>query len=775
MIHQVVDELYAACAYFCRFPTRAPGNAQDAAGRRPAPASAMRPRSRGCLRLPGIRAALIAFGAAFALTATAQTNPAAAPATDNQREATVMDVVEVAAPQSEGYTVNESSSATKLNLSPRETPQSLTVMTRERLDDQDLTSMREVLDNTPGIYSNAYDTERVLFYSRGFLVDTLMYDGVPAMPNFNTGSIDETVDTAPYERIEIVRGATGLMTGAGNPAASVNLVRKHADSRTPSISLDLTGGSWDYRRAGIDASAPLNADGSVRGRFVAAAEDTESYQALYERKKYVLYGIVDADLGPDTRVSLGFDYQDNRPRSNTWGSFPLFLSNGHLQDWPTSVTTATDWTYWNRKTQTVFGELDHTFDSGWVLHSILSSRTYKEDMELFYMFGFPDPATGLGLDAFAYKSDGKIVENELDVYASGPFQLAGRKHDLIGGFTLSRSKNTGNESNPVVDPLPQPGQSFFEWDGSYPRPGFGPSTLATDIKTDQGGVYAAARFSLADPLHLIAGARYAWWKVDSFYVYDTPVNSNYDFTKVVPYAGLVWDFLPQLSAFASYTGIFKPQNNRSISGHYLDPIDGRSMEVGVKGEHFDRRLNTAITVFETLQNNVAEPVLDAGGNPVLLPDGSAATQGADGIRTKGVEVEVAGRLTSELQASLGWTYYQIHDAMGDRAQTFVPSTMLRMFATWEPRRMVEHLTLGAGVNWQSSTSTIVASPSGSTTLHQGEVTQVGIMARYQFTPHLSVQFNGNNIFDRKFYVLDQYDNTYYGAPANYSLTMRVTY
>lgn len=732
-------------------------------------------RARNPLRSLGNRIALAAFGSALALTAMAQSEPAGAPvpATDIPPETPLLDVVDVAAPRADGYTATQTSSATKLNLSPRETPQSLTIMTRERLDDQDLKSMRQVLDNTPGIYSNAYDTERVLFYSRGFLVDTLMYDGVPAISNFNTGSIDETIDTAPYERIEIVRGATGLMTGAGNPAASINLVRKHADSRTPTISLDLAAGSWHNLRAAIDASMPLNEDGSVRGRFVAVAEDTESYQDLYEKQKYVLYGIVDVDLSPDTRVSLGFDYQDNRPKSNTWGSFPLFLSNGHLQDWPTSVTTATDWTYWNKRTETLFAELNHAFDNGWLVHSILSARRYTEDLELFYVFGYPDPATGLGLDPYAYKSQGEIVENELDVYASGPFQLAGRRHDLIGGFTLSHAKNTGTENSPVGT-LPPTG-NFFEWDGSYPRPEFGPPAPLNDITTNQGGVYTAARFSLADPLHFIAGLRYAWWKVDSFYIYETPVNSRYDFTEVVPYTGLVWDFLPRYSAFASYTGIFKPQNNRDINGRYLDPVDGRSFELGLKGEHFDRQLNTAITVFETLQNNVAEPVTDAGGNAVLLPDGSAVSQPADGIRTRGVEIEMAGRLSREVQASLGWTYYQIEDAQDERARTFLPSTLLRAFATWEPRRMVEHLTLGAGVNWQSSSRTEVASPSGQTILKQGSVATVAVMARYQFTPDLSVQFNGNNIFDRKYYVLDQYDNTYYAAPANYSLTLRVTY
>ena len=76
------------------------------------------------------------------------------------------------------------------------------------------------------------------------------------------------------------------------------------------------------------------------------------------------------------------------------------------------------------------------------------------------------------------------------------------------------------------------------------------------------------------------------------------------------------------------------------------------------------------------ENNVAEPVLDPGtGDPVLLPDGSAVTEAADGIRTKGVEVEIAGRLTSELQASLGWTYYDIRDDQGQRARTFIPRTL----------------------------------------------------------------------------------------------------
>ncbi len=726
------------------------------------------------LRLPAL---LLALGAALSFEAAAADPPATdadSKAKEQKQDTVTLDPVSVSGRREDNYSVRSTSSATKLDLSPRETPQSVTIITRQRMDDQDLWSVRQVLDNIAGIYSNAYDSERVLFYSRGFLVDSLMYDGVPAISSFNTGSIDETLDTAPYQRIEVVRGATGLMTGTGSPAASINLIRKHAESRSPVVTFDLSAGSWQQARAVVDASAPLNDAGSVRARFVGVASDTESYQNLYHKKTYVLYGIVDADLGPKTRLSVGYDYQDNQPRSNTWGSFPLFLSNGQLADWPRSVTTATDWSFWNRKTQTAFAELSHTFDNGWIARGTLSRRQYEENLALFYVYGFPDPVTGEGLEPYAYAGDGKITETSLDVYATGPFELFGRRHSLVVGANGSRAKNIGNAADPEY-PLPPTG-NFFEWNGSYPRPTFLPSYQIADIKTDQDAVYAAARFSVADPLHVIVGGRYARWKVDSIYAYDTPVNSNYDFSRFIPYAGIVWDFSRQFSAYASYTGTFKPQNARDITGHYLDPVDGNSYEIGIKGEHMDGLLTTSLTLFDTEQNNVAAPVLDPEtGQPILLPDGSSVSIGVDGIRTRGFEVDLAGRITNNIQATLGWTYYRMTDRSGQSFRTFIPNQLVRAFATWQPREYVPNLTLGAGVNWQSATSTIVGSPDGPTNFQQDAVTLVSLMARYQFTPRASLQFNANNVFDRKYFVLDQYDNSYYGPPVNFAVSFRMTF
>jgi len=671
-------------------------------------------------------------------------------------------------------TVESVSSAAKLPLTLRETPQSVTVMTAERLEAQNLTSLHDVLDNTPGIYSYGWDTERVLFTSRGFQVDSLMYDGVPAENNFSTHGIDETIDTALYDRIEIVRGATGLMTGAGSPAASINLFRKHADSKTLTSSLDLTAGSWDDRRVELDVATPLTADGSVRARFIGVYEDAESFQNLYSKEKKVFYGIVDADLSEATKLSIGVDFQDNEPRSNTWGSFPLYLGDGTLANWPRSVTTSTDWAFWDRRKTSAFAELAHDFDNGWTLRSTFNWRRFDEDLALFYVYGYPDPETGEGLEPFAYRSDGKITELALDVHASGSINLFGREHELVVGYNGSKVENTGHEFPPPDEIAPV--GNFFDWDGSYPEPAFDPAGfLLTDIGSRQNGVYVAGRFVITEPLKAIAGLRYSTWKTDSFYFYDSPIATfQNDFNKIIPYAGLIFDVSRNYSLFTSYTEIFKPQITRDVDGKYLDPIDGNSVELGIKGEHFDRRLNTSLTLFETRQDNVPTPALDEEGNPLpLSDDGTQPSMAIDGTRTRGFELEAFGELAPGLTGSFGWTRYQIEDADGLAVRSFVPRTLIRAFTSWTPAAL-EKLTIGGGINWQSGSYTLVGAPEVldfSATLRQGDVTQISLMARYQFTPKISVQLNGSNLLDKKYYVLDDYDNTHYGEPLGVSASL----
>lgn len=706
------------------------------------------------------------------LLLSALASPAGVFADDKKPESdtVVLDAVTVTEAAEKPYTVDDSASATKLPLSLRDTPQSITVITRQRLDDQDLQSMRDVLDNTTGVYSYAYDTERVVFTSRGFLIDNTLYDGVPVAPGLNAGSTDATLDTALYERIEIVRGATGLTTGAGNPSAAVNLVRKHADSEAFSGSASLSYGSWDDFRSTADISTPLTADGKIRARVVGVYQNRESYMDLYRNEKQVFYGIVDADLTSHTRLSVGYDYQQTLPQGNTWGSFPLFFSDGSRTAWPRSVTTATDWSYWNNKTQTAFAELKHQFGNGWSLRSTVSRRETDGNTELFYVYGYPDKETGEGLYPFAYRSDDHGRQNSLDAYLSGPFELFGRKHELvIGGMGSWLHKDSYEYQNGDLADV----GNFYQWDGSFPEPEFSSTAdYISRIRTRQAAAYSALRLSLADPLKLIVGARYTDYKTSDFYAYDTVPTVEKDYKKLTPYAGLVYDLSKTYSAFASYTKIFNPQKYQMRDESYLDPLDGYSTEIGIKGSQFDGRLNTALTLFDTRQDNVAVPDFGhfVGDNQDLMRQAYLE----NGTRTRGFELEANGEVLKDWNLSLGWSHYTMQDADGATVKGYIPRTMVRAFTTWTLPGALHDLTVGGGLNWQSDQYlTVESSIQGdASTIHQGSIIQASLMARYQITPHLSAQLNGENLLDKKFYVIDEYGNLYYGQPASVSATLR---
>ncbi|MES2490702.1 MAG: TonB-dependent siderophore receptor [Pseudomonadota bacterium] len=678
------------------------------------------------------------------------------------------------------YTVKDSAASTKLPMSLRETPQSVTVITRERMEDQHMDSLRDVLDNTTGVYSYSWDTERVSFTSRGFIIDNLMYDGVQTSASADTSSIDDTLDTALYERIEIVRGATGLMTGAGSPSASVNLVRKHAESKSFEGEAGLSAGSWNDYRADVDLSLPLTKNGSVRGRVVGAFQYNESYQDLYSRHKPVFYAIIDADLTPKTLLSVGYDFQETRAKGNTWGSFPMFFSDGTRTDWARSVTTAADWTYWNRQTQSVFAELKHDFDNGWALRSTITHRWKEGDYKLLYFGGFPDRVTGLGLEIGADNDGNGFLDeisasyfghetdrlNVLDVYASGPFNLFGRKHELVAGISASRLTQDGRNMDNEVGGMATPG-NFYNWDGSYPEPLYNTVDITyNDAVTTQRSVYTAVRLSLADPLKLIAGVRYTNWKSEG----SATGGVSYGAHPFVPYAGLVGDVGMGFSVFTSYTEIFTPQYARDVSGRYLDPIDGRSVEAGIKGTHLNGRLNTSLTIFDTRQNNVAA---DAGVDVIGSIPPEPASIAIDGTRTRGFEAEVSGELARRWNLSLGWSYYKLRDANGQDVNPHIPRNLVRLFTTWSPTGDWSRLTIGGGANWQGSSYANLAAPATapSPRVDQQAVLLVNLMTRYQFTPSLSLQLNGSNLLDRKYYILDNYDNSSYGAPANVSASL----
>jgi len=666
-----------------------------------------------------------------------------------------------AADEKQDYQVKTTRAGTKMLLTPRDVPQSFTVVTQQRMEDQDLQTVDDVLTNATGISAQQDDSERSYYFSRGFQITDFSYDGIPTTTGDTWNYGDAAEDTAIYDRIEIVRGANGLMTGAGDPGATVNMVRKHADSKTATGSLSASYGSWNNQRYVADLSGPLSAEGSVRGRVIAGYQNQESWLDRYQKTKKFLYGVVDADITEHTTLSLGWDYQQQHTGNPTWGGLPSLYSNGSRTHYDRSTNPSTNWADYAVESRKVFASVTHNWDNGWTfqLNGTHGEQTLND--KLLYVMGNPDEQTGLGASGFGSQDRGKRTVDSFDAYASGPFELLSRQHQLMAGLSYSRQHNATWSADGPID-SEQFGVFSNSWDGSLAEPEWGDWYLNSDDIVRQKSAYTAARFSLADPLSLILGARYTQYSTD---------GSSGDMRKnnITPYGGLVYDLSESLSAYASYTSIFSPQTKRSADGAWLSPITGKNYETGLKADWMDGRLTTNVAIFRIEQENAAEAV----DGEFVNGSSEQAYRATQGAVSKGAELEVNGAVTDNLQLTFSATRYVARDTSG-RYNSFAPQTQLKLFSRYR-LPMLPELTLGGGVNWQNRVFQDVTGPSGDTQrLYQGSYPLVDLFARYQVTRELAVQANIHNVFDRDYYsYLDS--SAVYGEPRSMSVSLNYSF
>ena len=205
----------------------------------------------------------------------------------------------------DSYTIDAMNTSTKLDLSIKETPQTVSVITSQEIKDKQLTSFHDVLSNIAGLTINNRG-DNLVSSVRGFDLTYFKIDGVPTYSTVNHNNFDIAI----YDRIEIVKGANGLTTGEGDPSFSMNFIRKHANSKEVEGSVSLSAGSWDSYAQTLDVSAPMSEDKNVRSRFIVKNENSDAFYDNYNRKNKLFYGIVDADLGDFTTLSVGATYQD---------------------------------------------------------------------------------------------------------------------------------------------------------------------------------------------------------------------------------------------------------------------------------------------------------------------------------------------------------------------------------------------------------------------------------------------------------------------------------
>lgn len=645
----------------------------------------------------------------------------------------------------------------KGSLTIRETPQSASVITRERLDDQNVVNIADALKFTTGVTVQRFDGAGLFnnYYVRGYQVDSIQLDGLPF------GSAGNIVDNDPamYERIELLRGPGGLFQGAGEPGASLNLVRKRAPDKTL-LSGAATFGSWNLYRAELDGGAPLTEDGSLRARGVAVYETRDSYQDVVNSQKKLGYGTLEYDFDKATTVSVGGVIQ--RVDSVINQGLPAY-ADGRLLDVPRSTFIGADWNELAPKTTDVFAELERRLAGG----GEIKFAVRRLDREVLYKVARANSAVdangNTAIQTGVYTTNRENLS--ADLYANLPFDFAGHTHNLIVGANW-RDQDQTNDSSTFANSYTQ---NVFDPDHALAEPPLLYNSK-DDVKTTQFGGYSQVRLRVLDPLTLVAGGRISWWESRSRN-FTQGTSSEYAVDgQPTPFFAVIYDVLEQVSLYASYADIFQPQNALQADRTLIKPRTGSQYETGVKAEFLNQRVIAQFALFRLQDQNRA--ITDPNDQLFSVPSGK--------VRSQGFETEVTGMLLPGWNLSAGYTNVDTQYRVGTAAQagqSFAPFTPRHSANLWTRYQIangaLRGLSFGGGLRAVSS----FYSQSGAVRFVADAYTLLSTQLGYELNSHWSANLTVNNLLDEKYYekVSAAGRQNFYGEPRSFTLSLRAKF
>ncbi len=637
-------------------------------------------------------------------------------------------------------------------------PQSVSVLTRQQIEDQHLTTVDQALAKIPGVTMISNDASQSQYYIRGFSPES-MVDGSPTLSGLNGY---QQFDTAIYDRVEVLKGPAGLLMGQGSPSGVVNFVKK-----TPKdifgASLLTSIGSWANKRAELDVTGPLGEEKRVRWRGVLAGTDRNFYFKSSHDTKWTGFGTVEVDLTQQTTLTLSAVHQDDK--APVFSGLPAYVATGAFIDASRSTNPYPTWAKYLWNTQEYTAALEHRFDNAWTA-KVSYTKRYQE-------FEFKDAYPSTGIDAAGNATYARrwnvwnYERDSADAFVRGPIELFGRTHELLLGANYAFWGSQGKR----VTYSTVPG-NIFNPDSTVTEP-FGDFTSGTRSEQSQWGVYGQSKIQIFEPLSVILGGRLSWYDSRSRATepsVQTPwTHSGETDGRLSPYAAAVYQLTKGINAYASYSDIFVPQSQVKWGGGTLDPRVGSQYEVGLKGEFLDGKLQASGALFyiEDTGRSYADP---AHLNYYL---------NAGKAESKGIEFEVSGEILRGWQATAGYTYNYTELVKASSYQGTPISEWLprHSFKLWNQYTVQDGtfkgLSAGLGVVAYSSSSDTGTVP----VRFQDPYAVVDLQLGYEFNKHLKANFAVNNVFDTVYRTRIGGLNTYntYGDPRNFLLTVKATF
>lgn len=690
--------------------------------------------------------------------------------------------------------------------SVKDTPQSVSVITSEAMQQQGIRTLNDAMQKATGItVQQGANSREQQFYSRGFQITRASIDGgspidITGETNRNS-RFSPSFDMSMFDHVEILRGADDLFNGFSTtgPGGTVNLVRKRPLDHYQ-LKYDGSAGSWDNYQNSLDLSSPLNDAGTLRARGVLTRKDSRHFYRTAKDEKTVAYGMLEADLTASTLLTLGGSYQRIRgvPLSNGLNIYP----NGSDTHFSRKTAWVFPWEKADSDTREVFAKLDQKIGERWNFNLNYSGFYQRNSTIYSNVAGNIVPDTGL-FSADPITGDASDSNNKqfsFDSTLSGEFDVFGLPQKLTLGANYSRqsywSTSPDAESNlggwfgntgPEMDP--------WNWDTSIPAPSIPPGyySYLSSGKLVNWGMYSQLVLTPWKPLHFGVGLRLNAYKTNTHTSTANDQRDDSEFTRKweSPYYSVSYDINDDLSWYGSYTKIFIPQSNMiSPSGQQIDPETGSNLETGLKYAQPGGMLNASLSLYQIRLVNKGQLI---GGSSVDLGGGRQGyyRNAPDAEISKGVDLEITGSVQPWWQTSLGYTYNfnksseLTSDGLNDSISVFTPKHTIKWWNDFQFNDAGETLSkfsFGVGVQAQSKTKQVGAWYDEDFTQHKYNANTAfyavySARIGYAINRNWNVALLGNNLLDKTYYSTVGSNNGgyWYGDPRNFMLSISGTF
>ncbi|MEP0071346.1 MAG: TonB-dependent siderophore receptor [Marinomonas sp.] len=658
--------------------------------------------------------------------------------------------------------------ATKTQLDPEETPQAISIIDSEELEEKGLDTISEAVRYSAGVNTELRGgavTRLDLFNIRGFDNDTVLLDGLPLL--YNDWNLQPQIDVAAIKQIEIFKGPTSTLYGEMPPGGMVNIITKSPQEESQN-SIEVAVGSDNKKQIQIDSTGAIS--DSVNYRVVGLARQKDGQATTTEEERIMIAPSLDIKLSEDTLLNVNMYYQ-NDPSAGAYSSLPstgtVYYNNTDGQLSNDAYAGDINWETYEREVLLFGYKIDHKINNNWSFLQNARVTVAEAYQENTYNLGLD--ADGSTLYRSAYLTDESSKGFNIDNQLSTIFDLGEMEHNVLFGVDYLKLESDIIYKDAVSI------ASIDIYDPDYDQ--IDPDTLDLETATalayynsdftidkEQTGLYVQDQVRFNNWVFL-AGARYDQYDYkETGTKYGSEATTEIDQNQLSGRIGALYQFDNGISPFINFAQSFEPVSGSDKDGNEFDTSTADQVEAGIKYQQRD--LLATATAFHIVKSNVT----------TTDPDGTAYDLIQVGeVTSKGFELEIAKAFSKEVNLSLAYTFQDVEitkDNSGIEGNTPI-WTPEQQFSAWLNYKPEQGASFGAGLRYVGEMQ-IDAANSDTVPSYALVDLSVGydlaqLSANFKGA---SVQFSVSNVFDEVYYSCYDTSNCWYGADRSFELKGR---